>query len=106
MKQLEPAFGKLDLFSLHRQHCVSLLPSGVFLKDLTPLLSSRSLADIIIVDHSPLENANYLQNILPVTQYIGESEDVTLLMVRDCLDHLIHAPDCRISLRSVDFRSP
>lgn len=70
---------------------------GAYVKDLCRL--GRELADMVIVDNSPLSYIFQPENALPISGFIGDPNDNALLSLMPILDVLADADDVREGIR-------
>ena len=92
------SFGGHQFFDhiLSRQQCLFIFEHSVYVKDLTILLSGRRIEDIVIIDNKIESYASNLENGIPITDYLGQEEDVMLeYLERYLLKSVNEAEDVR-----------
>jgi RNA polymerase II subunit A small phosphatase-like protein len=92
----EPLFQRIDRHKvaaahLFRDHCT--FHNGLYVKDLSKL--GRSLADIIIIDNSPLSSLFQPENAIPCTSWYEDKNDRELLHLIPILEKLSTFQDVR-----------
>lgn len=84
---------KLVDYRLFKDSCIEV--NGGPVKDLRIFLN-RKAKDLIIIDDSPFNFLNQLENGVPITSWLGDFSDKNLLFVMDYMEKLVKAPDVRI----------
>lgn len=99
VKLLDPELEYFDPnLLLNRNHLSKQVSSKQGIKDLYILLENRSMMNIIMVDNS--EHANFLnfENLIPIMDYYGDSEDLTLLNLTQYLFSFVGKKDVRAAI--------
>ncbi|CAI7857678.1 unnamed protein product [Closterium sp. NIES-53] len=87
---LDPT-GELIHHRLFRESCVQMESGGGYVKDLSIL--GRDLADVLLVDNSPLSYARQPANGVPISSFIDDPRDVELLALMPFLEHMARVGD-------------
>ncbi|CAI5969504.1 unnamed protein product [Closterium sp. NIES-65] len=87
---LDPT-GELIHHRLFRESCVQMESGGGYVKDLSIL--GRDLADVLLVDNSPLSYARQPANGVPISSFIDDPRDVELLALIPFLEHMARVGD-------------
>ncbi|CAI5465247.1 unnamed protein product [Closterium sp. Yama58-4] len=87
---LDPT-GELIHHRLFRESCVQMEGGGGYVKDLSIL--GRDLADVLLVDNSPLSYARQPANGVPISSFIDDPRDEELLALIPFLEHMARVGD-------------
>ncbi|GJP64561.1 hypothetical protein CLOP_g21536 [Closterium sp. NIES-67] len=87
---LDPT-GELIHHRLFRESCVQMESGGGYVKDLSIL--GRDLADVLLVDNSPLSYARQPANGVPISSFIDNPRDMELFALIPFLEHMARVSD-------------